>query len=121
MFIRTYKDESEKPTRYTELVEKHGELGDLVNVKIGKKEIVQVTIEGDVERSQMIQLDLDKTVGDLRKQVCKLYSLKPAQFRLVFNDVVPPHRRIMRTKSERLTRYHFSDGDAIILERLDIF
>ena len=120
MFIRTYKDESEKPTRYTELVEKHGELGDLVNVKIGKKEIVQVTIQGDVERSQMIQLDLDKTVGDLLKQVCELYSLKLTQFRLLFNDRVAEKQVVMRTKTERLTRYYMSDGDSIMLERLDI-
>ena len=120
-FIRYYKSKAVKPLRYHELVNVHGELFDLVDVKLGERVVVTLLITGNVERSIPMQFDTLTLTSDVYKTISKMFNLKSNQFRLLFKEKEINHTTIMSPRDAKyLYSFYPNDGDEIELQRLDI-
>lgn len=118
-FIRYYKRDDEKPTRYSELIKIHGELYDLVVVNLEKPKYVVIILKGDIDSPpRQMKLDLDKKTIEFRKYLAQSYNLSLSQFRVIYHGIGIPEE--MKISSKRLYTYHIKEGDCIELQRLDI-
>lgn len=125
MFIRFYMHEEEKPSRYFELTAVYGELDDLAEVNMKKDNICNVLINGDVESSFLMQVDLRRTVKDLRKELASRLDLKVKQFRLIHfeqeENILAVFGGIpMREWYKTLSQYYVTEGNSIQVVRLDL-
>ncbi|XP_065650179.1 tubulin-specific chaperone cofactor E-like protein isoform X3 [Hydra vulgaris] len=134
-FIRYYKDKVEKPSRYHEIVKLRGDLCDLADVKLGKRDIVSLLITGDVEQSFEVEFDTLTLTRDVYKTVSQICNLNLKQFRLLLKEkennkiydsdkkyeyMSIPNVTVMFPREGRyLYMYHPKNGDEIELQRLD--
>ncbi|KAF4519518.1 hypothetical protein B566_EDAN010703 [Ephemera danica] len=119
-FIRFYmeKPESERPSRYEELIAVHGRLEPLVNVDLSPKKRVRVLFSMG-ERREARVVDVNNTVWELRKSLEGWAGIPAPKMRLYYFDqvmsqIMGPEE--MRFPSKKLYSYNIVSGDEIIIE-----
>uniref|UniRef100_A0A182N2A2 Ubiquitin-like domain-containing protein n=1 Tax=Anopheles dirus TaxID=7168 RepID=A0A182N2A2_9DIPT len=120
-FIRHYLDkpDEERPRRYYELIEVHGQLDPLVNIDLRPERKVKVrfTFEDKaIERT----VDVNRTVSDLKSRLERLFDVPAARMRLFYVD--QDFRDLqgleeMKYPHKVLYSYNIRSGDEIIIER----
>lgn len=117
-FIRHYQDcpEEELPERYHILVSKYGHLAPLAEVDLSPRSKMVDVRWG--EKVQAVNLRLDQTVGELKKQLRALLQLPSSGFRLFYINremcsVLGPEE--MKYGCRALHSYSIQDGDEILI------
>ncbi|CAD6189006.1 unnamed protein product [Caenorhabditis auriculariae] len=82
-FIRYYKDLEDKPPQYKLLVERHGQLEQLINIDLSPKifAVVKVLCEEANYETQM-RVNLNKNIGDFMRFMEKRSGIKYARMRM---------------------------------------
>ncbi|XP_064542854.1 tubulin-specific chaperone cofactor E-like protein [Drosophila montana] len=118
-FVRHYMDkpECERPARYAELLEVHGQLDPLVNVNLKPEKRVKVVFTyNEVSESRFVDIYL--TVNDLKVKLEKLINLAPNKMRLYYldQDYKEFGPEEMRYPNKQLYSYNIQSGDEIIID-----
>ncbi|XP_050965728.1 tubulin-specific chaperone cofactor E-like protein [Labeo rohita] len=118
-FIRYHLDcpEDELPQRYHTLVARYGRLAPLAEVDLRPPSHVQVELRfGD--QTETLDLRLDQTVADLKKQLRAMVQLPPNKIRVYYIDrqlgyALEPQE--MKYGARALHSYSIRDGDEILV------
>ncbi|XP_051552636.1 tubulin-specific chaperone cofactor E-like protein [Myxocyprinus asiaticus] len=118
-FIRYYQDcpEDELPQRYHTLVARYGRLAPLAEVDLRPLCHAQVEVRfGD--QTEPLELRLDQTVADLKKQLRAMIQLPPNKIRVYYIDrqlgyALEPQE--MKSGVRALHSYSIRDGDQILV------
>ncbi|XP_051525150.1 tubulin-specific chaperone cofactor E-like protein [Myxocyprinus asiaticus] len=118
-FIRYYLDcpEDELPQRYHNLVARYGRLAPLAEVDLRPLCSAQVEVRfGD--QTEPLELRLDQTVADLKKQLRAVIQLPPNKMRVYYIDrqlgyALEPQE--MKYGARALHSYSIRDGDEIMV------
>lgn len=118
-FIRYHLDcpEDELPQRYHTLVARYGRLAPLAEVDLRPLSHVQVQVRfGD--QAEALELRLDQTVADLKKQLKTVVQLPPNKIRVYYIDrqlgyALEPQE--MKYGARALHSYSIRDGDEIMV------
>uniref|UniRef100_A0A8C1SLK3 Tubulin folding cofactor E-like b n=1 Tax=Cyprinus carpio TaxID=7962 RepID=A0A8C1SLK3_CYPCA len=118
-FIRYHLDcpEDELPQRYHTLVARYGRLAPLAEVDLRPLFHVQVEVRfGD--QTEPLELRLDQTVADLKKQLRAMVQLPPNKIRVYYIDrqlgyALEPQE--MKYGARALHSYSIRDGDEILV------
>lgn len=118
-FIRYHLDcpEDELPQRYHTLVARYGRLAPLADVDLRPLCHVQVEVRfGD--QTEPLELRLDQTVADLKKQLRAMVQLPPNKIRVYYIDrqlgyALEPQE--MKYGARALHSYSIRDGDEILV------
>ncbi|EDW02037.1 tubulin-specific chaperone cofactor E-like protein [Drosophila grimshawi] len=118
-FVRHYmnKPESERPARYAELLEVHGQLDPLVNVNLKPEKRVKVLFTyNEISESRFVDIYL--SVSDLKLKLEKLINLAPNKMRLYYldQDYKEHGPEEMRYPNKQLYSYNIQSGDEIIID-----
>ncbi|KAL1506392.1 hypothetical protein ABEB36_005764 [Hypothenemus hampei] len=118
-FIRFYMDkpESDRPERYSELVQIHGKLDPLVNVDLRPEKRVRITFTCG-SNSEIKSVDIYRTVSDLKQRLEGFAGFPASKMRLFYvdqdlRDIQGPE--LMRYPSKQLFSYNIRSGDEIII------
>ncbi|XP_072310847.1 tubulin folding cofactor E-like a [Eucyclogobius newberryi] len=116
-FIRYYVDrpEEEPPCRYHCLVTKYGKLEPLAEVDLRPRCRAQVEVHCD-EKVEQLNIRLDQTVAELKKQLAKVVQLSANGMRIYYidkNSAFGPEE--MKYKTRGLHSYSIHDGDEILV------
>lgn len=119
-FIRYYMDkpESDRPDRYSELVQIHGKLDPLVNVDLRPEKRVKVTFTCG-SNSETRSVDVYRTVLDLKSKLEPFAGFSAARMRLFYvdqdlRDMQGPEE--MKYPHKQLYSYNIRSGDEIIID-----
>uniref|UniRef100_A0A915KFA5 Tubulin-specific chaperone cofactor E-like protein n=1 Tax=Romanomermis culicivorax TaxID=13658 RepID=A0A915KFA5_ROMCU len=87
-FIRYYMDETEKPSRYYELINLHGCLNKLLDVDLSPKRHADVRlVYSDENRIENRKIQLNQSVAQFKKSLRNFCNLPPNRIRLFYVDV----------------------------------
>ncbi|XP_076037456.1 tubulin folding cofactor E like protein mlt [Oratosquilla oratoria] len=119
-FIRFYQDHDVKPTRYHELIAKHGELDPLVEISLRPEKEVTVTIrhgENSIQRT----INVYQKVLDLKKSLEPLVELPASKMRLFYVDMgvdtgIAYAPEEIKINSKQLYTINVHSGDAFIVD-----
>ncbi|XP_068457010.1 tubulin-specific chaperone cofactor E-like protein [Clinocottus analis] len=118
LFIRYYQDspQQELSERYHVLVSKYGPLAPLAEVDLSPRSTMVDVRWGD--RVEAVSLQLEQTVGDLKKRLRALLQLPSSGIRLFYinremSSVVGPEE--LKCGSRALHSYSIRDGDEILV------
>ncbi|XP_037050302.1 tubulin-specific chaperone cofactor E-like protein [Bradysia coprophila] len=118
-FIRYYleKPELDRPERYNELTHIHGKLDRLVNIDLRPDKRVKVTFTYG-ETSEVRQVDVYRTVIDLKNRLERLLNIPAAKMRLFYvdKDLRDQGPEEMKYPHKQLYSYNISTGDEIIID-----
>ncbi|XP_030253550.1 tubulin folding cofactor E-like a isoform X2 [Sparus aurata] len=116
-FIRYYFDypEEELPYRYHSLVTKYGRLEPLAEIDLRPRCRAQVEVHCE-EKVEQLNIRLDQTVAELKKQLTTVVQLSTNSMRLYYIDkcsAFGPEE--MRYNTRVLHSYSIQDGDEILV------
>ncbi|KAM8769500.1 tubulin folding cofactor E-like a isoform 2-T2 [Acanthopagrus schlegelii] len=116
-FIRYYFDypEEELPYRYHSLVTKYGRLEPLAEIDLRPRCRAQVEVHCE-EKVEQLNIRLDQTVAELKKQLTTVVKLSTNSMRLYYIDkcsAFGPEE--MRYNTRVLHSYSIQDGDEILV------
>ncbi|XP_041470917.1 tubulin-specific chaperone cofactor E-like protein [Lytechinus variegatus] len=118
MFIRKFRDGDERPTRYDELIAKHGNIQELAKVDLSPRTTYDCKISYD-NKSYDITINVKDNVRQLIKQISAIIGLPPNKFRVYFASTDPSHlynNDWFRYPNRLLHNYKISDGDTFLIE-----
>ncbi|OXA55210.1 tubulin-specific chaperone cofactor E-like protein [Folsomia candida] len=114
-FIRKFLDVEEKPLRYFELTEKHGQLLPLADINF--KPVTKVTLKIKFGSETVNQkINLRQSVKELKKFLEPTVGLPASRMDLYFLDLGLGGRNILRHPNKQLYTYNMHDGDEIYVE-----
>ncbi|KAG7235000.1 hypothetical protein INR49_003199 [Caranx melampygus] len=116
-FIRYYLDypEEELPYRYHSLVTKYGKLEPLAEIDLRPRCRAQVEVHYE-EKVEQVNIRLDQTVAELKKQLTTVVQLSTNSMRLYYIDkcsAFGPEE--MKYNTRALHSYSIQDGDEILV------
>ncbi|XP_029028294.1 tubulin-specific chaperone cofactor E-like protein isoform X1 [Betta splendens] len=116
-FIRYYIDypEEELPYRYHSLVTKYGKLQPLAEIDLRPRFYAQVEVHFE-EKVEQLNIRLDQTVAELKKQLTTVVQLSTNSMRLYYIDkgsAFGPEELKYNTRA--LHSYSIQDGDEILV------
>uniref|UniRef100_A0A672JFY4 Tubulin folding cofactor E-like a n=1 Tax=Salarias fasciatus TaxID=181472 RepID=A0A672JFY4_SALFA len=116
-FIRYYLDypEEELPYRYHSLVTKYGKLEPLAEIDLRPRCRAQVEVHCE-EKVEQVNIRLDQTVAELKKQLTTVVQLSTQSMRLYYIDkcsAFGPEE--MKYNTRALHSYSIQDGDEILV------
>uniref|UniRef100_A0A3B4ZT11 Tubulin-specific chaperone cofactor E-like protein n=1 Tax=Stegastes partitus TaxID=144197 RepID=A0A3B4ZT11_9TELE len=116
-FIRYYLDypEEELPFRYHSLVTKYGKLEPLADIDLRPRCRAQVEVHCE-EKVEQLNIRLDQTVAELKKQLTTVVQLSTNSMRLYYIDkgsAFGPEE--MKYNTRALHSYSIQDGDEILV------
>lgn len=116
-FIRYYLDypEEELPFRYHSLVTKYGKLEPLAEIDLRPRCRAQVEVHCE-EKVEQLNIRLDQTVAELKKQLTTVVQLSTNSMRLYYIDkgsAFGPEE--MKYNTRALHSYSIQDGDEILV------
>lgn len=116
-FIRYYLDypEEELPYRYHSLVTKYGKLEPLAEIDLRPRCRAQVEVHCE-EKVHQLNIRLDQTVAELKKQLTTVVQLSTNSMRLYYIDkcsAFGPEE--MKYNTRALHSYSIQDGDEILV------
>lgn len=120
-FIRYYmeKPENERPSRYAELIAKHGKIDPLVKIDLRPEKKVQVKFVFK-DRIENRYVDVYKNVTDLKHRLEKLFGIPASKMRLYYIDQAYAGQmgpEEMKYPNKQLYSYNIATGDEIIIEQ----
>ncbi|KAG5680830.1 hypothetical protein PVAND_010312 [Polypedilum vanderplanki] len=120
-FIRFYmeKPEQERPSRYAELIAKHGKIDPLVKIDLRPEKKVQVKFIFE-DRIENRFVDVYKSVTDLKHRLGKLFGIAPCKMRLYYVDQTYENQmgpEEMKYPNKQLYSYNIATGDKILIEQ----
>jgi len=125
MLLRRYENKKNKPACYERLFKIHGILDELADVKLDKIEYVHLTLKGDIDKTQLLKLDVSITCFDLKKYVSEIIKIPAKDFRLLAvhtNKQINPYydNGVVQGKAIRLRSFYLEDGDFLEIQRKDM-
>ncbi|CAN9511031.1 unnamed protein product [Ophioblennius macclurei] len=116
-FIRYHLDypEEELPYRYHSLVTKYGKLEPLAEIDLRPRCRAQVEVHCE-EKVEQVNIRLDQTVAELKKQLATVVQLSTQSMRLYYIDkcsAFGPEE--MKYNTRALHSYSIQDGDEILV------
>ena len=113
-FIRHHMDDDNPPSRYFELVEKHGMLDRLAEVNLKPKESAKITFIFDDQPLFKRDISLMQSTTSLKKYLSEFIGIPPSGFKLLYHDVeFSIALDEMRFGPKKLYTYNMKDGDEI--------
>ncbi|UJR14790.1 hypothetical protein I4U23_001778 [Adineta vaga] len=114
-FIRYYSQHENKPQRYFELTEKHGNLKPLVDIKIRAPYITNVRLAYN-QITYDKEIDVRQTVQQFKKYLHELFHLPLTRIRVFYVDDVAFNMGVcgpeeLRYPQRLLHTYNIHDGD----------
>ncbi|KAL1138747.1 hypothetical protein AAG570_008809 [Ranatra chinensis] len=119
-FIRHYmeKPESDRPERYTDLLNIHGKLDPLVNIDLTPERSVKVNFTCG-NRAETRSIDVYQTVHELKQKLESFSKIPVPKMRLFYVDqeMKTCHGpEEMKFPNKQLYSYNISSGDEIIID-----
>nr|CAG4638428.1 EOG090X05JJ [Cyclestheria hislopi] len=112
-FIRRFQNSELRPSRYTELLQIHGEVQPFADVKLAPQRSVDVWIQYGEQRWQEKNVSVYLTVKEFKERVCYKIGRPPSKLRFFFLGSEPISAEVMRFPSKRLYTYNIKDDHEI--------
>ncbi|CAF3858208.1 unnamed protein product [Rotaria magnacalcarata] len=114
-FIRFYSQQDDKPQRYFELTEKHGNLKPLVDIKIRAPYLINVRlVHNQITHDK--EIDVRQTVQQFKKYLHEMFHIPLTRIRIFYIDDVAFNMGIcgpeeLKYPQRLLHTYNMHDGD----------